>query len=110
MNSISRNWIDWKPLGRREQRPEDQEVLRRHRLDHVDLRDQQPLDHVHPAEQLAREVGVAGEHVVASPLQLVQHLLEPQLVGLVDRDEQQLVVRRRVDFSCCCDSSSGRCR
>ena len=36
------------------------------------------------------------EQRVADRLDLVQQLLEPQLVDLVDRDEQQLVVRRRV--------------
>jgi hypothetical protein len=34
------------------------------------------------------------EHCVADRLELEQQLLEPQLVDLVDRDEEKLVVRR----------------
>ncbi len=83
--------------------PELQEVLRRHRLQHVDLLDQHPLDDVHPVEQVAREPEVPAAAVrlgvdqrVPDRLGLVQQLLEPQLVDLVDRDEEQLVVRRRL--------------
>ena len=83
--------------------PELEEVLRRHRLEHVDLLDEHPLDDVHPAEQVAGEPQVASaagrlgrDQRVADGLGLVQELLEPQLVDLVDGDEQQLVVGRRV--------------
>jgi hypothetical protein len=41
-------------------------------------------------------VPAAGEHRVARSGRLVEQLLEPQLVDLVDRDEQQLVVGGRV--------------
>src|SRR5262249_47017021 len=37
-----------------------------------------------------------GGHRVAAGLQLVEHLLEPELIHVVHGDEQQLVVRRRV--------------
>ena len=78
-----------------------QEVLRRHRLQHVDL--------LRPAPARSRAPGRAGagpttgcrrsaRPSIASRavVDLVQQLLEPQLVDLVDGDEQQLVVRRRV--------------
>ena len=50
----------------------------------------------HPGEQVPGPPQVAGEHLLAGRGELVQQLLEPQLVDLVDGDEQQLVVRRRV--------------
>ena len=50
----------------------------------------------HPRQQVPRPPQVAREHRVADGGELVQQLLEPQLVDLVDGDEQQLVVRRRV--------------
>ena len=50
----------------------------------------------HPGEQVPGPPEVAGEHLLAGRRQLVQQLLEPQLVDLVDGDEQQLVVGRRV--------------
>ena len=76
--------------------PELQEVLRGHGLDDVDLVHQDTLDRRHPAQQVKRPPAPAVEHGVAGRAQLVQQLLEPQLVGLVDRDEEQLVVGRRV--------------
>ncbi|RYD97436.1 MAG: hypothetical protein EOP50_05715, partial [Sphingobacteriales bacterium] len=82
---------------------EVQEVLRRHGLQDVDLVDQDALDHVHPGEQVPAEPQVAaaagrlGRHqCVPDGHRLVQQLLEPELVDLVDGDEQQLVVGRRV--------------
>ena len=91
--------------GRREPLAELQEVLRGHRLQHVDLLDQRALDDVHPLQQvlgppqaaaaLTRAAAGPAEHRLASGLDLVQELLEPQLVDLVDRDEEQLVVRGR---------------
>ena len=59
-------------------------------------RDEQALDGVHPPQQVPRPPGLPRRHRVAGGLQLVEHLLEPQLVHLVHGDEQQLVVRRRV--------------
>src|SRR6185437_5552827 len=83
------------PAGRGQRGPELQEVLRRHGLQHVDLVDQQPLDDVGPAQQLPRPPQLVLGHQVPNGGQLVQELLEPQLVGLVGGDEQQLVVSRR---------------
>jgi hypothetical protein len=96
--------------GRREQLAEAQEVLRRHRLEHHDLLDEDLLDAVHALQRLARLVGAAREHLVPGEAELVQALLEPQLAHLVDRDEQQLVVGGGLDCSTCWSSSSGRCR
>ena len=50
--------------GRRQPLAELQEVLRRHRLEHVDLLDQHPLDDVHAVEQV---LGPPQLAVVASP-------------------------------------------
>ena len=50
------------------------------------------------ASQVCRCHRVAAQHRVPDRGQLVQQLLEPQLVGLMHDDEQQLVVRRRADL------------
>ncbi len=81
---------------RRQPLPELQEVLRGHRLQHVDLVHQHPLDHVHPLQQVLGPPQPAIRHRVPRGGRLVEELLEPQLVDLVDGDEEQLVVRRRV--------------
>ena len=41
---------------------------------------------------VTRPLGVPGEEAIADRLQLEQQLLEPELVRLVDHDEQELVV------------------
>ena len=84
------------PRRRRQQRSEGQEVLRRHRLQHLDVLDQHALDRVDADQVVPRALGIAREHALADRLQLEQQLLEPQLIGLVDDDEQQLVVHRGV--------------
>jgi hypothetical protein len=43
-------------------------------------------------EVMARRLRFPAEQEVADRLQLEQQLLEPELVGLVDDDEQHLVV------------------
>ena len=58
--------------------------------------DQHALDRVHTHQVVPRALRIAGEHPVADRLQLEQQLLEPELVRLVDDDEQQLVVHGRV--------------
>ncbi len=86
------------PAGRGERLPEREEVLRGHRLQHVDLLDEGPLDDVHPVQEVLGPPHPgprAAEHRVAGRRGLVQQLLEPQLVDLVDGDEQELVVRLR---------------
>jgi len=86
---------------RNEHVAELQEVERRHRLQDVDLVGQQALDARDP-----RQAGHDLAHVLLGhdlPAHHRQHvveleddLLEPQLEGLVDDDEQQLVVGRWV--------------
>ena len=72
------------------------ELLRRHRLENVDLLFEQPLNRMNAAKVLGtREqiVAIEREH---RRVELVQKLLEPQLVDLMDDDEEHLVVMRRV--------------
>ena len=54
-----------------------------------------PLNNVDAMQQVTCPPQPAVEHGVPGCGQLVQELLKPQLVHLVDRDEQQLVVCRR---------------
>ena len=82
--------------GRGERRAEGQEVLRGHRLQHVDLLDEHPLDRVRALQPQPGQVVLAGQHPVPGVAELPEQELEPQLVDLVDGDEQQLVVGRRV--------------
>src|SRR5207302_4104798 len=77
---------------RRQLGPEGKEVLWRHRLQHLDLLDQKSPDDAHPPERVARPESVVQLHAVADGFQLLQEDLEPELVSLVDRDEEQLVV------------------
>ena len=79
---------------------EIEEICRRHRLEHVELGDQQLEDLVDARERVhdARHrlvVHRIGRKVPLDAVELVQHLLEPKLVGLVDDDEQHLVMHRR---------------
>ena len=84
------------PRRRHEKVAEVEEVERRHRLQDVDLVEQQPLDLGHPMQVADRPQHVAIGHDpgedVEDGVELVEDLLEPQLVRLVDDDEQQLVV------------------
>ena len=54
--------------------------------------DQDALDRVHTLQVVTCALGVACEEAVANRLELEQKLLEPELVRLVDHDEQELVV------------------
>src|SRR5256885_956290 len=47
---------------------------------------------MYSSQQVTGPFRIPGEHGLADGLQLEQHLLEPQRVGLVEDDEQQLVV------------------
>jgi hypothetical protein len=80
------------PRRRLEPVAERGELERGHRLEDVDLGDQRLEDLQDPVEQMEGRIGVARlEH----PLdfgELVEELLEPQLVHLMDDDEEQLVV------------------
>ena len=84
------------PAGRSQLGPEGQEVLRPHRLQDPDLGHQHLLDGAYPPEIVGGPVGVAGRHGGPGGVQLVQDLLEPQLVDLMDDDEEQLVVGSRL--------------
>ncbi len=82
--------------GRRRQRvAELHEALGAHRLQHVEVVEQQPLDRDRALERPDRPLRAPRFELVVRLAQLVQDQLEPELVGLVDDDEQQLVVRLR---------------
>ena len=71
---------------------EREEVLWRHRLQDLDVLDQDPLDRVDALEIVTHSLGVTREEAIADRLQLEEQLLEPELVCLMDHDEQELVV------------------
>ncbi len=72
------------------------EFLRRHRLEDIDLLFEQPLNRVNAAEELRRAQKIIGVERRDRRLQLVQELLEPELIDLMDNDEEQLVMVRRI--------------
>ena len=63
-----------------------------HRLQHVDLRDDRLEDREHALEGVQRVRRVAVLQAALQVCALVQELLEPELVDLVDDDEEELVV------------------
>jgi hypothetical protein len=85
--------------GRKQEVAEIEEVERRHRLQHLELLDQQledfddAIEPVHDAAEIFVFHDLAAE-IGLNTVELVQDLLEPQLVGLVHDDEQHFVVRR----------------
>ncbi len=97
--SMARNPADWKPRRRVQAVAEREELERGHRLEDVDLRDERLEDLEDPVEEVQRDVGVAGIQGAPDARELVAELLEPQLVHLVDDDEQQLIVLRAVRTS-----------
>ena len=78
--------------GRRELRTEGEKVLRRHRLEDLDLLDEDLLDDADAVQVVAREEDVVRVDPIPRRFELKQDDLEPQLVDLVRDDEQQLVV------------------
>src|SRR5919204_1889279 len=78
---------------RRQLRPEGEKVLRRHRLQHVDLFDQEPPHDANPVQEVPDPKDLARKHAVADGLELMDQFAEPELIRLVDDDEEQLVVR-----------------
>jgi hypothetical protein len=54
------------------------------------------LDGVDALEEMPRPMSVPRVQSVPNRLQLEQDFLEPELIGLVDDDEQQLVVSGRI--------------
>ena len=93
--SSSRNCADSKPLEVPEPVPEPGELGRRHGLQHVELRHHDLQDGQRPAQRAHGVRRLAGLQLGLQPAELVQQLLEPQLVDLVDDDEQHLVVLGR---------------
>jgi hypothetical protein len=80
------------PAGAAEPVAEPEELGGRHGLEHVELGHHDLQDGQRPPQR-AHDVGGAARLELALELaELVQQLLEPQLVDLVDDDEQHLVV------------------
>src|SRR2546425_5884577 len=75
--------------------PKREKVKRRHLLEHVDLRDQRFQNRQDALERCSGERRVVGAQQLLEIIQLVQHFLEPQLIDLVDDDEQGLVMLER---------------
>jgi diguanylate cyclase (GGDEF)-like protein len=75
--------------------PEPGELGRRHGLQHVQLRHHDLQDGQRPPQRAHGVRRLAGLELGLELAQLVQQLLEPQLVDLVDDDEQHLVVLGR---------------
>ena len=67
---------------------------RRHPLEHVELRGHIPQAEVRPAEQPQRRSELAALELPRGELRLLRGELQPQLRGLVDGLEQELVVVR----------------
>ena len=76
------------------------ELSRRHRLQHVDLGDDDLEDRQDPPQRVGGLGRVVGLQPALGVGDLVEELLEPQLVDLVDDDEQQLVVLVRAGALC----------
>ena len=75
-----------------EARAERLELERRHGLEDVELRHQHLQDGEDALERVLGAVGLVGVEQAPHVVELVQDLLEPQLVDLVDHDEEHLVV------------------
>src|SRR6185295_11463062 len=71
---------------------EGQELERRHRLEDVELRHHHLQDRQDPLQRVLRAVRLVLLEQRAHAIELVEQLLEPQLVDLVNDDEQHLVV------------------
>ena len=72
------------------------ELERGHRLEDVELRDQHLQDGEDALQGVLGAGGVVGVEQHADAVELVEDFLEPQLVDLVDDDEEQLVMFRSV--------------
>ena len=83
------------PAGGAEPVAEPGELGGRHGLEHVELGDHDLQDGQRPPQRAHGVRGAAGLELGLELAQLVQQLLEPQLVDLVDDDEQHLVVLGR---------------
>ena len=79
--------------GRFEWIAELEKSLRRQRLEHAQLQDQQLVDAGGAVQRRHRALWAAGLQLRNRAVELVEDHLEPELVGLVNDHEQQLVVR-----------------
>ena len=84
--------IGLKSARRLEPLPERLELERRHGLEDVELRDQHLENGEDPLQRMLRPVRIARLEERDDVIDFVQHLLEPQLVDLVNDDEEHLVV------------------
>ena len=71
---------------------EGEKLERGHRLQDVELGDHHLEDGQDPLEGVARAGAVVPREQPLEVVQLVQDLLEPELVDLMDHDEEHLVV------------------
>ena len=91
--------------GAFERRAKIEEIERRHRFQNVDLLVEQFPNLDDPLEAMDDDVHVGAVVIggrflqdFATRLELVQYLFEPELVGLVDDDEEHLIVRVELAF------------
>ena len=76
--------------------PESEELDRRHRLQDVQLRDEHLQDREDPLHRVLCPRQVVRPEELHDVIDLVKHFLEPELVDLMDDDEQHLIVLRAV--------------
>ena len=86
--------VGLKTARRFEPLAEGEEFERRHRLEDVQLRDHDLEDGQDPLQRVLRAMRFLVVKELANAVEFVQQLLEPELVHLMDDDEQQLVVLR----------------
>ena len=84
--------IGLKPARRFQPQPEAEELERRHGFQDVELRDHHLENRQDPLERVLRLVRLIVFEQPPHAIEFVQQLLEPQLVDLVDDDEQHFVV------------------
>ena len=84
--------IRLKPARRFETFAKGQEFERRHRLEDVELRDEHLEDGEHPLQRVLGAIRVVRCEQHVDPIDFVENFLEPELVDLMNDDEEQLVV------------------
>src|SRR5262245_70394 len=80
--------IRLKPARRVEPLAEAEELERRHCLENVELRDHHFEDRQDPLQRVLRAMRLVLFEQMADAIELVQQLLEPQLIDLMDHDEE----------------------
>src|SRR5688572_3772999 len=73
-----------------------EEIHGRHGLEHGDLGHEDPLDLVAAAQEPEADEHMITIEMAHDRVELVKELLEPELVDLMDDDEERLVVLRRI--------------